>query len=245
MPKNRVRFSEEGRCMSAIRSASFDPLSHLPGTLESLLRFVGRQPSSDGNGIALRKRALSLVLAASALTTSTGTIAADAGAGKAKAEACVGCHGENGVSEIDGTPSLAGQPDAFTQWQLVFFRSGARKNEVMSPIAEQLSNEDVRDLAAYFASLKPFDSTQDKGPDDQPQLTEVGKKAAAAGRCASCHGDDFAGSKATARIAGQREEYIAKALQDYKSGARSGGGVAAMAEATYPLLEHDISPRPH
>ena len=172
-------------------------------------------------------------------------VAADAGAGKAKAEGCVSCHGENGVSEIDGTPSLAGQSDAFTQWQLVFFRSGARKNEVMSPIAEQLSNEDVRDLGAYFASLKPSDHSQDKGPDDQPQLTEAGKNVAAAGRCASCHGDDFAGSKAAARIAGQREEYIAKALQDYKLGARSGGGVAAMAEVTYPLSEQDISALAH
>jgi len=172
-------------------------------------------------------------------------IAADTSAGKAKADACVSCHGENGVSEIDDTPSLAGQPDAFIQWQLVFFRSGARKNEVMTPIAEQLSNEDVRDLAGYFASLNPSDHLRDKGPDDQPQLTEAGKNTAAAGRCASCHGDDFAGIKATARIAGQREEYIAKALHDYKSGARSGGGVAAMAEVTYPLTDQDISALAH
>ena len=173
-------------------------------------------------------------------------VAADAGAGKMKAEGCVGCHGDNGISEMEGTPSLAGQPDAFLQWQLVFFRSGARKNEVMSPIAEQLSNEDVCDLGTYFASLKFANHSQDKGPDDdQPQLTEAGKNAAAAGRCASCHGDDFAGSKATARIAGQREEYIAKALHDYKSGARSGSGVAAMAEVAYPLSEQEISALAH
>ncbi|NOJ38065.1 c-type cytochrome [Bradyrhizobium australiense] len=171
--------------------------------------------------------------------------AADAGAGKVKAEGCVGCHGENGVSEIESTPSLAGQSDAFIQWQLVFFRSGARKNEVMSPIAEQLSNEDIRDLGAYFASLKPSDHSQDRAPDNQPQLTEAGKNAVAASRCASCHGDDFAGNKATARIAGQREEYIAKALHDYKSGARSGGGVAAMAEIAYPLTEQEISALAH
>ena len=175
-------------------------------------------------------------------------VAADAGAGKAKAEGCVGCHGENGGSEIEGTPSLAGQPDAFIQWQMVFFRSGARKSEFVSPIAEQLSNEDVRDLGAYFASLKPSDHPKDGGPDkldNQPQLVEEGKRAVAAGRCASCHGDDFAGSKATARIAGQHEEYIAKALHDYKSGARSGGGVAAMAEVAYPLTDQDISALAH
>jgi cytochrome c553 len=172
-------------------------------------------------------------------------VAADAGAGKVKAEGCVGCHGENGVSEIESTPSLAGQPNAFIQWQLVFFRSGARKNEVMSPIAEQLSNDDIRDLGAYFASLKPSDHSQDKGPDNQLQLTEAGKNAAAAGRCASCHGEDFSGSKATARIAGQREEYIAKALHDYKSGLRSGSGVAAMAEVAYPLSEQEMSALAH
>src|SRR5262249_30652957 len=67
-----------------------------------------------------------------------------ADAGKSKAETCAGCHGENGVSQTENTPSLASQPDGFLQWQLVFFRSGTRKNEVMGPIAEQLSNEDVR-----------------------------------------------------------------------------------------------------
>ncbi len=199
--------------------------------------------------VRLRKRARRCILAAITLAAwafaHVSAVAADAGAGKVKAEGCVGCHGESGVSEIESTPSLAGQPDAFIQWQLVFFRSGARKNEVMSPIAEQLSNDDIRDLGAYFASLKPSDHSQDKGPDNQLQLTEAGKNAAAAGRCASCHGEDFSGSKATARIAGQREEYIAKALHDYKSGDRSGGGVAAMAEVAYPLSEQEISALAH
>ena len=199
--------------------------------------------------VRLRKSARRCILAAITLAAwafaHVSAVAADAGAGKVKAEGCVGCHGENGVSEIESTPSLAGQPDAFIQWQLVFFRSGARKNQVMSPIAEQLSNDDIRDLGAYFASLKPSDHSQDKGPDNQLQLTEAGKNAAAAGRCASCHGEDFSGSKATARIAGQREEYIAKALHDYKSGDRSGGGVAAMAEVAYPLSEQEISALAH
>ena len=77
----------------------------------------------------------------------------------------------------------------------------------MEPIAEHLSNEDVRDLAAYFTSLKPVDSSGAKTADNRPELTEAGKKASAAGRCTSCHGDNFAGSKAVARIAGQREDH--------------------------------------
>jgi len=51
---------------------------------------------------------------------------------KEKAALCTSCHGEAGVSETDDTPSLAGQPDLYLQWQLVFFRSGSRKNEVSS-----------------------------------------------------------------------------------------------------------------
>ena len=81
------------------------------------------------------------------------THAADIAAGKAKAELCVGCHGENGISQMENIPSLAAQPDLFIQWQLVFFRAGARKNEQMQPIVEQLNNEDIRNLGAYFAQL--------------------------------------------------------------------------------------------
>lgn len=79
--------------------------------------------------------------------------AADIAVGKAKAEMCVVCHGENGISQMENTPSLAGQPDQFIQWQLVFFRGGARKSDVMTPMAEQLTNDDVRNLGAYFASF--------------------------------------------------------------------------------------------
>src|SRR5262245_20285451 len=181
-----------------------------------------------------------LALAALAIGAEMHDAAADANAGKSKAEACTACHGDQGVSTTENTPSLASQPDQFLQWQLVFFRSGSRKNEVMGPIAEQLSNEDVRDLGAYFASLTPSDPHAARAPDGHPDLTETGKKAAAAGRCTSCHGDNYAGGKAVARIAGQREEYIAKALHDYKAGLRSGGGVAVMAEVAYPLSEEDI-----
>src|SRR6476660_540521 len=81
--------------------------------------------------------------------------AADVAVGKEKAELCIGCHGENGISQMENIPSLAGQPDQFIQWQLVYFRAGARKNEQMQPIVEQLTNEDIRNLAAYFTSLAP------------------------------------------------------------------------------------------
>jgi cytochrome c553 len=168
--------------------------------------------------------------------------AADIAAGKEKAELCVGCHGEAGISQTENIPSLAGQPDQFVQWQLVFFRAGTRKNEQMQPVVEQISNDDIRNLGAYFASLTPPKASQ---PDDNPDLSQKGAQAAAGRRCASCHTDSLAGTKAVARLAGQREEYLQKALHDYKSGVRSGGGMAAMAEVAYPLSEEEITALAH
>ena len=168
--------------------------------------------------------------------------AADIAAGKAKAELCVGCHGDNGISQTENIPSLAGQLDQFIQWQLVFFRAGTRKNEQMQPIVEQLNNEDIRNLGAYFAQLSPPKASK---PDDNPDLSKKGAQAAAGRRCASCHTDSFAGTKAVARIAGQREEYLVKALRDYKSGVRAGGAMAAMADVAYPLSEEEIEALAH
>ena len=168
--------------------------------------------------------------------------AADHAAGKAKAELCTACHGESGISQTENIPSLAGQPDQFIQWQLVFFRSGSRKSEQMQPIVEQINNDDIRNLGAYFASLAPPKAAQ---PDDNPDLSQKGAQAAAGRRCASCHTDTFAGTKAVARIAGQREEYLVKALHEYKSGMRSGGGMAAMADVAYPLSEEEITALAH
>jgi cytochrome c553 len=176
-----------------------------------------------------------------AIVTCGSAHAADVAAGKEKAELCVGCHGDNGVSQMENIPSLAAQPDQFIQWQLVFFRAGTRKNEQMQPIVEQLNNEDIRNLGAYFASLAPPKTP----PDDNPNLSKKGAQAAAGRRCASCHTDSFAGTKAVARVAGQREEYLLKALHDYKSGVRSGGGMAAMADVAYPLSEEEIEALAH
>jgi cytochrome c553 len=173
--------------------------------------------------------------------TSGATQAADNAAVKEKAEICTGCHGENGVSQTENIPSLAAEPDQYLQWQLVFFRAGARKNEQMQPIVEQITNDDIRDLGAYFATLAPPSKT----PDDNPDLSKKGAQAAVGRRCASCHTDSFAGTKAVARLADQREEYLVKALHDYKSGLRSGGAGAAMADVAYPLSDEEIEALAH
>jgi cytochrome c553 len=185
----------------------------------------------------IRHAAVLIVAAVGIAGAASALHAADLEAGRAKAELCAGCHGENGVSPMEYTPSLAGQPDLFIQWQLVFFRSGTRQNANMKPIVDELTNEDIRNLGAYYASLPPM---RPQKPDDKPELSRKGAEAAAGRRCASCHTDSFAGVKATARLAGQREEYLIKALNEFKSGQRSGGAMAAMADVAYSLSEEEI-----
>jgi cytochrome c553 len=146
--------------------------------------------------IIVEMRPCVLLSAATMLVLLAGSANAADESVKEKAAQCTPCHGETGISQTENTPSLAGQPDLYLQWQLVFFRSGSRKNEIMQPMAEQLSNEDVRNLGAYFASLSPPKAS---APDDNPDLSKKGAQAAAGRRCASCHTDTFAGTKAVAR----------------------------------------------
>src|ERR1700759_2075959 len=192
------------------------------GVMDSGLATASRPGmTARESGIQMKRlQFVSHLVSAIALLALSPAHAADVAAGKEKAELCIGCHGENGVAQMENIPSLAGQQDQFIQWQLVYFRAGSRKNEQMQPIVEQLNNEDIRNLGAYFASLTPPTAPKD----DDPDLSAKGKKAAAGRRCASCHTDNFAGTKAVARLAAQREDYLLKALQDYKSGQRVGGG---------------------
>ncbi len=166
--------------------------------------------------------------------------AADIAAGKALAEGCAPCHGADGVSQTALTPSLGGQSDEFVQWQLVYFRSGVRKSEIMNPIAEALSNEDIRNLGAYYASLPPPKPVA--APD---ALAEQGEKLALSHRCKSCHGDDYNGFRAAARLSGQREDVLLKALRDYKSGTRISSGVASMSDVTYELTDAEMQALAH
>ena len=164
--------------------------------------------------------------------------AADIAAGRERAEACQACHGAEGVSENPVIPSLAGQLDKFLQWQLVFFRSGRRANEIMGPMAADLTDEDVRNLGAYFASLPA-------GPpavtEIDPARREAGQQIAEQHHCAACHTDTFTGKQGAPAIAHQHGEYLAKALGDYRSGARPSTGVAAMTEAASGLSDEDIA----
>jgi len=96
---------------------------------------------------------LALAVAATVMMA-TPAIAADAAAGKNKSAVCAACHGPTGISAIPMYPNLAGQKEAYLSKQLKNFRSGARKDPVMAPMAMGLSDEDIADISAYYASMK-------------------------------------------------------------------------------------------
>ncbi len=101
-------------------------------------------------------------MAAAALLLAAGAAqAADAEAGKARAMAvCAACHGANGVSVGDSIPNLAGQRAAYLETQLRAWKSGTRKNPLMNAIGAQLSDAEIPDLAAFFASLPAAGGTK-------------------------------------------------------------------------------------
>lgn len=99
------------------------------------------------------KKTLTLIaLAALSFNVSNAT-AGDAAAGKAKSASCAACHGADGISTNDLWPSLAGQKEGYLVAQLQAFRDGGRANPMMAPMAAALSDGDIADLAAYYASL--------------------------------------------------------------------------------------------
>ena len=78
----------------------------------------------------------------------------DASAGRAKAQACAVCHGQLGVATHPQAPHLAGQPAEYVRAQLRAYRSGARKNDMMTLMAKPLSDDDIDHIAAWFASIR-------------------------------------------------------------------------------------------
>src|SRR5215831_17605324 len=151
-------------------------------------------------------------------------------------QACASCHGQDGVSAIENTPSLAAQPDIFLQYQLVFIRDGVRKVEVMQEMAKQLSDQNIRDLGAYYSSLPapPAQTAVHKVDDGKVTQLIVPR------HCDSCHKPDFSGQGESARLAGQRPEYLVKALADFRSGARRGRGLGAMIEVSSTLHDEEM-----
>lgn len=97
---------------------------------------------------------LTLAITATAALMASSAFAGDVAAGKAKSMMCAACHGAEGVSAVPMYPNLAGQKEAYLVKQLKDFKSGARKDPVMAPMAMGLTDADIANLSAYYASLK-------------------------------------------------------------------------------------------
>jgi cytochrome c553 len=188
-------------------------------------------------------RRLSVACLVALVPEATAAWASDGNSWRDKLPACLACHGQDGISRMPGVPSLAGQPDLFIQWQLVYFRDAIRPSDIMVPLAQALDDAEVRAMGAYFASLPA--ATVQESKDTAAELSTRGGELVAAGRCANCHLPSFAGQGEMPRLAGQREEVLVKALTDYKSGVRRGRGNAAMPEITFGLGEEDIKALAH
>lgn len=183
-----------------------------------------------------------LTLLASTLphAESTGPTAPPVSEGKVAL--CAACHGKQGVSAQSTVPSLAGQPELFVQWQLVYFRGETRQNPQMTAVGKTLTNDDIRALSAYFVKLAPPPVA---GADSNPDLTKAGEAIAEDRHCSQCHLPNFAGQGEIPRLAGQQEDVIVKALHDYQHGARRGRGNVIMPEIAYSLNEDDIKALAH
>jgi cytochrome c553 len=149
-----------------------------------------------------------------------------------KVKFCAGCHGEQGIPIEKTFPVIWGQNAGYLFYQLRDFKSGARKNDLMSPIAANLDQSDLLPLAEYFSKLKWPNLEQPPAPAD------VAKKAqatAASVGCPGCHLAYFQGDGTTARLAGQNHDYLLKTMNDFRDGTRGNNpGMSDLMKATSP-----------
>ena len=140
------------------------------------------------------------------------------GRGATLAQRCAICHGPQGVSDAN-SPNLAGQFAAVTYKELVDFKTGARVNVVMSPFATNLSNQDMLDVAAYYAYLPRVPSHKFDPAMAAPAIVTIGAPMRNIAPCGSCHGDidNKAGSP---WLGGQSAVYIKAQLQAFAAGTR-------------------------
>ena len=152
-----------------------------------------------------------------------------------KLATCLACHGERGISETSEVPSLAGMPADFTLIQLFLFRQGTRKVEIMNDLARDMTDDDLRKFADYFAKLAPPKATEAA----DPAIAARAQAVIGANHCASCHNPDFSGREQMPRLAAQREDYLLKAMRDYKAAKRPGYD-ATMDEVIRPITDQNI-----
>jgi cytochrome c553 len=141
------------------------------------------------------------------------------GRGATLAQRCAICHGPTGISRAD-SPNLAGQYAAVIYKQLLDFRSGARTNAVMSPFAANLTDQEIADLAAYYAYLPRLPAYHPTPQLPKPRIVIYGAPIRGIAPCGACHGslDNKTGSP---WLEGQSEAYTVEQLRNFASGRRT------------------------
>jgi cytochrome c553 len=149
---------------------------------------------------------------------------------------CFACHGENGQSQTEITPSLGAQQRAYVLIQLYMFREKLRDFTPMNDAAKGLSNDDLRNISDLIGDLPkplPLDDVGD------PARLQRANALVQRHHCNSCHNSDFSGRDNVPRIAHQREDYLAKTMREYKINSRHGYD-GTMAEVLAPITDEQI-----
>jgi cytochrome c553 len=178
----------------------------------------------------MRKIIAALAFACIATSVRAATIAE-------RAAPCLACHGEKGQSETENTPSLGAQQAPYALIQLFMFREKLRVFEPMNEMAKALSDDDLRTFSDFLATLPKPAPPADAG---DPARLQRAQALVQQHRCNSCHNTDFSGKDNVPRIAGQREDYLAKTLREYKDNSRHGYD-ATMAEVLQPVTPEQIA----
>jgi len=164
-------------------------------------------------------------------------------AGQAKSATCMACHGMDGNSLSPEWPNLASQHPAYIERQIKAFKSGERQNDLMSPMAMIVTDEDAADLAAFFSSQKV------RGGETDPAKLALGERVYRAGNvqkgvmaCAGCHGPTGLGNPLAgyALIQGQHSVYVANQLRAYKAGTRTTDPNQMMRNMAAQLSDEEI-----
>lgn len=157
--------------------------------------------------------------AAVALAAALGTLSSAARAQTIdeKAALCSACHGENGIPQQPSTPIIWGQNQGYLYLQLRDYQRGTRKNETMSSLASALGRDEMMALAEYFSQRPWPDLRQPSAPE---AVAARALRANASVGCTGCHLDRFLGAGTVPRLAGQREDYLARTMVEFRTRAR-------------------------
>jgi cytochrome c553 len=156
-------------------------------------------------------------------------------AAPAKAAVCVACHGPGGNSTQALFPILAGQTSRYLYLQLRDFQEGRRSDPAMSPMAKDLTRDEMHEMADYFAAQKPAPQAFKS----DPQKVKLGRAKAEETLCTMCHLGGFAGQNEIPRVAGQHYDYVVKQLRDFKDKRRT-NDAGNMTSVSRTLSDADI-----